>query len=66
MLAAVFEPFTRVERQDNPSGFGLGLAIAKRAIEAHGGRITASERAGQGLDIKILLPGDITSDAGTR
>lgn len=66
MLNTIFEPFTRVESQNNPGGFGLGLAIAKRAIEAHGGCISASERPGRGLDITIVLPGNLPSDAGRR
>lgn len=51
----IFEPFTRVPGSDG-DGFGLGLAIAKRAIEAHGGRIEAREREGGGLSMRIELP----------
>ncbi len=51
----IFEPFARVSGSDG-DGFGLGLAIAKRAIEAHGGRIEAHEREGGGLSMRIELP----------
>ncbi|MGB5337868.1 MAG: ATP-binding protein, partial [Gammaproteobacteria bacterium] len=37
-------------------GYGLGLAIAERAIRLHGGTIAACNRAGGGLSILIRLP----------
>jgi two-component system OmpR family sensor kinase len=53
-LPTLFDPFVRAD-ETNP-GFGLGLAIAKRAVAAHGGKIEASNRAGAGLGIRITLP----------
>jgi len=38
------------------AGFGLGLAIARRAIEAHGGTIRAMNRDGGGLCVEVVLP----------
>jgi two-component system OmpR family sensor kinase len=55
-LDAIFEPFYRGLNGQATSGFGLGLAIAKRAVVAHGGRIVASGRAGGGLVVEISLP----------
>lgn len=55
-LDAIFEPFYRGLNGRAASGFGLGLAIAKRAVLAHGGRIAASNRAGGGLVVEISLP----------
>lgn len=52
----IFEPFTRGPAPDDGNGFGLGLAIARRAIEAHGGRIAAFDREGGGLSVRIELP----------
>lgn len=55
-LQAVFEPFFRGETGVATAGFGLGLAIARRAIEAHGGSIRALNRPGGGLRVEITLP----------
>ncbi|MBB3211956.1 two-component system OmpR family sensor kinase [Herbaspirillum sp. Sphag1AN] len=56
-LLAIFDPFFRSSRtQQTSNGYGLGLTIARRIIEAHGGTITASNRADQGLCVSIALP----------
>jgi two-component system sensor histidine kinase TctE len=52
--ARVFERFVRL-RSDAP-GAGIGLAIAHRAISAHGGRIELRDREGGGLVVDIWLP----------
>lgn len=58
MLPRIFEPFVRVgdARDRGSGGHGLGLAIAQRAIRAHGGRIHAQNRAHGGLTVEIHLP----------
>jgi PAS domain S-box-containing protein len=48
----VFEPFFTTKLH----GTGLGLAVAKRYVEAHGGRITASTAPEGGAEIVIVLP----------
>ncbi len=57
LLGAIFEPFFRVEghRSRSSGGIGLGLAIARRAIELHQGRIVA-RNATPGLLITIEIP----------
>lgn len=56
-LDSIFEAFQRSSTGSaNRHGYGLGLAIARRAIESHGGSIHASNRTPQGLRIRISLP----------
>jgi len=55
-LDSLFEPFFRAEGGAARAGYGLGLAIARRAVEAHGGRIRARNRGGGGLCVEIGLP----------
>jgi two-component system OmpR family sensor kinase len=50
----MFEPFRRVGT-DPVEGFGLGLSIAKRAVEFHGGGISALDHEGGGLLVRITL-----------
>ncbi len=63
-LPHVFDRFYRVDvarsrRDGNRGGFGLGLAIARWAAEAHGGRITAESAPGRGSIFRLVLPGAI-------
>jgi len=55
-LGALFEPFFRGSARSGREGYGLGLAIARGAVEAHGGRIAARNRAHGGLRVEIELP----------
>ena len=57
MLESIFEPFVRVgeARDRQAGGYGLGLAIAKRAVSLHGGKMTAANED-EGLSIFIYLP----------
>ncbi len=52
----IFEDFVRVDR--NTSGMGLGLAIAKRLIQAHRGKIWVESDANAGSRFTFLLPMD--------
>ncbi|HTT82938.1 MAG TPA: ATP-binding protein [Rhizomicrobium sp.] len=51
----LFKPFIRGEDYDG-QGFGLGLAIAERAVKVHGGSISARNRSTHGLMVTITLP----------
>lgn len=55
-LGEIFEPFFRCAGTKSTDGHGLGLAIARRVVTAHGGTISASNRVGGGLSVEILLP----------
>jgi len=59
-LSRVFDKFYRVQRPGQVTGTGLGLAICKGIIEAHGGRIWASEREGGGTVITFALPQEVS------
>jgi signal transduction histidine kinase len=48
----IFEPFFTTKTK----GTGLGMAIAQRIVEAHGGQITVGTPAGTGAEIQLLLP----------
>jgi PAS domain S-box-containing protein len=48
----IFEPFFTTKTK----GTGLGMAIAKRIVEAHGGHLTAGPGPGRGAEICITLP----------
>jgi two-component system sensor histidine kinase KdpD len=53
---AVFQKFTRGERESATPGVGLGLAICRAIIESHQGRISAAQRPGGGAVFTFTLP----------
>jgi two-component system, OmpR family, sensor kinase len=55
-LDSIFQAFYRGSNTSQTDGHGVGLAIAKQIIEAHGGSITASNLASGGLSVHIKLP----------
>ena len=55
-IERMFDPFVRGKNQATGNGFGLGLAIAKRAVERHGGSLSAANRPEGGLMMTITLP----------
>ena len=57
-LPHVFDPFFRGDPSRHGAGAGLGLALAKRIVEALGGRISAESEPGHGSRFDVLLPAD--------
>jgi two-component system sensor histidine kinase CpxA len=57
-LNLIFRPFYRVDyaRSPDTGGFGVGLAIAERAVRLHHGELCAFNRKGGGATIRITLP----------
>ena len=58
MLEKIFEPFVRTDqaRSRQQGGWGLGLAIAARAVRQHQGQIRARNLTPNGIEIEIRLP----------
>lgn len=56
--ARIFEPFYRLDRSRDRAtgGFGLGLAISRRAVEAQGGTLTAQASPLGGARLRLWLP----------
>ena len=54
--AKLFDKFYRLQREAAQSGVGLGLAICKAIVAAHGGTISAANRAGGGAVFRFELP----------
>jgi signal transduction histidine kinase len=55
-LERVFDPFFRADPARTSPGAGLGLAVAKRIVEALGGRIEAKSEPARGSRFAVLLP----------
>jgi two-component system sensor histidine kinase KdpD len=53
---AVFQKFTRGERESATPGVGLGLTICRAIIESHQGKIVAAQRSGGGAIFTFTLP----------
>ena len=55
-LPRLFERFYKADRSRASSGTGLGLAIVKHVVQAHGGRVGAESRPGEGSTFWFTLP----------
>jgi two-component system sensor histidine kinase KdpD len=52
----LFDKFTRGQAESATPGVGLGLAICKAVVSAHGGEIAAADAAGGGAEFTVTLP----------
>jgi len=55
-LPRIFERFYRADPARSSDGFGLGLAIVREIVEAHGGAVEAESNPAEGTTFRVLLP----------
>ena len=67
-IDAIFRPFYRVDRarSQETGGFGVGLAIAERAVKLHGGQVSGRNRTGGGAVIRMQFPSAKTAAGSTE
>ncbi|MBI1297547.1 PAS domain S-box protein [bacterium] len=70
ILPRVFDRFYRLDEARSTQGFGLGLSIAHKVAERHGGRVGVESEEGKGslfvLELPMTVDGRRTTDDGQR
>jgi signal transduction histidine kinase len=65
LLGEIFLPFRRATTDPQYEGTGIGLAIVKRVLEFHGGRIQVESKLGEGTTFRFTLPKPSTVPSST-
>jgi PAS domain S-box-containing protein len=66
VLQHAFQRFYRADKAQTTKGFGLGLPIARRIVEIHGGTLTAASAPGKGTVCTLALPHNLVRAATQR
>lgn len=66
-LPHIFTPFFRADRSRTrkTGGVGMGLALVRRIVNAHGGEIEVKSEVGQGTEVQVRLPNLLPQLAGS-
>jgi signal transduction histidine kinase len=60
-IEEIFQPYRRLHNWESIKGTGLGLAVCRRIVENHGGRIWATASPGAGCTIFFTLPEELSA-----
>lgn len=63
-LKKIFQVFEKLNPKEDPEGTGIGLAVCKRIIDEHGGKIWAESEVGEGTTFLFTLPGEPSPKEG--
>jgi signal transduction histidine kinase len=59
----IFEPYVQAGEESRAGGLGLGLAISRRLVEAHGGSLRYEDRPAGGSSFVFTLPADVPAES---